>query len=247
MVLAWIVGASLLSLAISVGGAAVVILSSVSLRSRIVPLLVPYATGTLLGAAFLGMLPTALVGASSTGILRTVLIGVVLFFVLEKIVLWRHCHEAECPALHGRAAPLILVGDAVHNFVDGIVIAGAFLAGTAVGVTTAVAVIAHEIPQELGDFAILLESGFSKQRALFWNIASGLPVLFGGVAAWALLERLQNALPYTLALAAASFLYIATADLIPHLHQREGWRASARQLTLMLAGIGTIALLRLGH
>jgi zinc and cadmium transporter len=247
MLLAWIIGVSLLSLVLSLGGAALVLLAPEDMRKRTVPSLVAYATGALLGAAFLGMLPAAVTAMDPRIALQTVLVGVVLFFVLEKIVLWRHCHDQECPDVHGRAAPLILIGDAFHNFVDGAVIASAFIAGTGVGLTTALAVIAHELPQELGDFAILLDSGYSRSRALLWNVISGSPVVLGGVLAWLVFARVQGAIPYALAIAAASFIYIAAADLIPDLHRRAGWAASLRQSVLLLAGIGTIFVLRHLH
>lgn len=128
-------------------------------RKAIIPSLVSFATGTLLGSAFLGMIPAGLNQAPAGPILATVLLGIVLFFALEKLVLWRHCHNSECE-VHGRAGPLILIGDAFHNFVDGVVIASAFLTSIPLGVMTSLAVIDHEIPQEVGDFAILLDSNY---------------------------------------------------------------------------------------
>jgi hypothetical protein len=160
----------------------------------------------------------------------------VVFFVLEKLVIWRHCHDGEC-AVHGAAAPLILIGDTLHNFADGVVIAAAFLVGTSLGIATTVAVIAHELPQELGDFAILLDSGYSRARALALNALSGLASLAGALLAYGALEAIRDALPYVLALSAASFLYIATADLIPGLHRRPGAAEGLSQVLLLLAGI----------
>jgi zinc and cadmium transporter len=166
----------------------------------------------------------------------------VIFFVLEKLVIWRHCHDGEC-AVHGAAAPLVLLGDTLHNFADGVVIAAAFLAGTSLGIATAVAVIAHELPQELGDFAILIDSGYSRARALTLNAVSGLASLAGALLALGALETTRAAIPYVLALSAASFLYIATADLIPGLHRRLGGAEGLSQVLLLLAGIGTVLVL----
>jgi zinc and cadmium transporter len=212
-------------------------------RKMLLPALVSYATGTLLGAAFLGMIPTALEQAAATAVSATVLAGLVLFFVLEKLVLWRHCHDNQC-TMHSQAGPLLLFGDALHNFVDGVVIAAAFLVSPALGIATALAVIAHEIPQEVGDFAILLESGYSRARALLLNGISSLTTLPGAIITYLWLEQTRALVPYILALSAASFVYIAIADLIPNLHRQTSFGASIRQFTLLLAGIGTIALFR---
>ena len=171
MLLVWIIVFSLLGSVGALAGAALLLAFPRAIRDALVPALISYAAGVLLGAAFLGMIPKALAGDPGAPILATVLAGLVLFFVLEKLVLWRHCHEAECP-VHGQAAPLILFGDALHNFVDGLVIAAAFLVSVPLGITTAVAVIAHEVPQEVGDFAILLDSGYSRARAFWLNTLS---------------------------------------------------------------------------
>jgi len=213
-------------------------------RKTLLPDLVSYATGTLLGAAFLGMIPKALEQATATAVSTTVLAGLVLFFALEKLVLWRHCHDNRCTT-HSQAGPLLLFGDALHNFVDGAVIAAAFIVSPSLGVATALAVIAHEIPQEVGDFAILLESGYSRTKAIVLNGLSSSATLPGAVITYLWLEQMRVLVPYILALSAASFVYIAIADLIPNLHRQTSLGASTRQFTLLLAGIGTIALFRL--
>lgn len=176
--------------------------------------------------------------------LPTVLIGVVLFFILEKLVLWRHCHEEYCE-VHRTSGPLILIGDALHNFVDGVIIAATFLTSIPLGIATSMAVISHEIPQEVGDFAILLESGYSRVRAFLYNIISSLGALLGALLAYLFFIELHKAIPYIMALSAASFIYIAIADLIPSLHRYTGLKYSIPQLALMLAGIGTITLFHL--
>ena len=243
MLFTWILVFSLLGSIGAVAGAGLLLAFPGPTRQRLVPVLISYASGTLLGAAFLGMIPAGLAAIPGRPILVTVLLGMVLFFVLEKVVIWRHCHEQDCAA-HGQAAPLILVGDAFHNFVDGIVIAAAFMTSVPLGVTAAIAVIAHEVPQEVGDFAILLENGYSRPRALLLNTLSASATLPGAVLAWFWLAEAQAMMPYVLAISAASFIYIATADLIPGLHRRTSPAAALQQVILLLAGIGTIALLQ---
>jgi zinc and cadmium transporter len=241
----WIIGFSVLGSIGAVAGAALLLLFPDSVRRSLVPSLVSYATGTLLGAAFLGMIPAGLKQAPAPALMATVLAGMVLFFVLEKLVLWRHCHDSECE-VHSRAGPLILIGDAFHNFVDGVVIAAAFLTSIPLGITASFAVIAHEVPQEVGDFAILLDSGYSRARALLLNGLSSVTTLPGAVLAYFWLGETRAAVPYILAISAASFIYIAAADLIPGLHRQVTAAASLRQLVLLLAGIGTIAIFHHG-
>lgn len=240
-----------------VGGVLSVILASFFLllpqtfRTRLLPAMVSFAIGTLLGAAFLGILPHALEGpGSGHKVMATVLGGLLIFFLLEKMVLWRHCHTDECEghapdAGHGRASAsgyLILIGDGIHNLVDGVLIAAAFLADIHLGVITSLAVMAHEIPQELGDFAILLHSGFSRGRALLFNALSGLTMVIGGVVAYFFLSHAQDVIPYVLAIAASSFIYIAVADLIPGLHKRLEMHVTIQQIVLILSGVGVIYL-----
>jgi zinc and cadmium transporter len=243
--LLWIVSFALLGSVGAVAASASLLLFPESIRKALVPSLISYATGTLLAAAFLGMIPAGLGLASGFAISSTVLVGVVIFFVLEKLVLWRHCHDSECK-VHGRAAPLIIIGDAFHNFVDGVVIAAAFLTSVPLGIATSLAVIAHEIPQEVGDFAILLDSGYGRARALVLNGLSAAATLPGAVLAYFWLGETREAVPYILAISAASFIYIATADLIPELHRQLTASAALRQFTLLLAGIGTIAIFHHG-
>jgi zinc and cadmium transporter len=244
--LPWIIGFSVLGSVGAIACAGLFLLFPGRSREVLVPSLISYATGTLLGAAFLGMIPAGLNQAPALAVTSTVLGGMVLFFVLEKLVLWRHCHDSDC-ATHGRAAPLILIGDAFHNFVDGFVIAAAFLTSMSMGVAASLAVIAHEIPQEVGDFAILLDNGYGRAKALVLNGLSALATVPGAILAYYWLGEMREVVPYILALSAASFIYIATADLIPGLHRQSTVAASAIQLVLLLAGIGTIALFRFGH
>ena len=211
----------------------------------LIPCLISYASGTLLGTAFLGLIPHALANRPAS-VCPTVVGGIVLFFFLEKLLLWRHCHGEECE-VHAAAGPLIIVGDAFHNLVDGLIISATFLTSVQLGVATSLAIISHEIPQEVGDFAILLHSGYSKSRAMLYNLLSSLASLVGAVMAYFFLKEVQPVTPYLVALAASSFIYIATVDLIPELHRKSSLGAAIRQLTLMLAGIGTVVLFHLEH
>jgi zinc and cadmium transporter len=240
--LAWIILFSLLGSVGALLGASLVLLLPAKLREILVANLVSYATGTLLGAVFLGLVPKALKAAPSPGILVWLLGGILFFFIMEKLVLWRHCHTPDCD-VHASAGPLLLIGDAFHNFTDGVIIAGAFLLSLPLGIATGLAVISHEIPQELGDFAILLESGYSRSKALLYNIASSLATLPGALLGYYFLAHMKEMVPYILLMGAASFLYIALVDLTPYLHRRFGLVDSLLQLGLILAGIATICLL----
>lgn len=246
MLIVWIIIFSLLGSVGSVGGATLFLVFPEGVRRILSPCLVSYAAGTLLGAAFLGMIPHALEYTQPRSILSSVLAGIVIFFLLEKVVVWRHCHIEGCE-IHNSAGPLVLIGDAFHNFVDGVVITAAFLTSFPLGVATALAVIAHEIPQEIGDFAVLLDSGYSRLKAFFYNILSSITTLPGAVIAYFFLKTTEVVVPYVLAFSAASFIYIATADLIPKLNQKIGIQVSIRQFILILAGVGTIALFHLQH
>jgi len=254
-----------------------------------VPLLVSYAIGALLAAVFLEILPHAIeTSPNIEAMTATMLFGVLLFFTLEKLVLWRHCHgehcemhamhdEAHCPELHpeqqagkkpqgaikfklpqaqpaqvvghhhghahdgGRSGLMIMVGDTFHNFVDGILICAAFMVDMQVGLVTALAIIAHEIPQEVGDFLILLHSGYSKKKAFLFNIGSSLATLAGGLLAYLALNLVEQWVPYILSLAAASMLYVAVADLIPGLHKRTALRDTLSQLLLIVLGVASVA------
>lgn len=206
--------------------------------------LISYATGTLLGAAFLALIPHALEHLPEFRVFLVLLGGILFFFLLEKLLIWHHCYNQECD-IHRVAGPMLMFGDAFHNFLDGIVIASAFIINVPLGVTTFLAVVSHEIPQEVGDFAVLLESGYSRGRAFLYNALSGSTTLVGAVPAYFFLERIQTAIPYVMAVAAASFIYIAIADLIPSLHRFVGFKNAAQQLLSMLAGIATVVLVHL--
>lgn len=281
--LSWIVIASLLGGVLSVALAA---LFALNVRTTWVPMLVSYAIGAMLGAVFLEILPHAFsVAGSVEKVSVTLLLGLLLFFVLEKLVIWRHCHgdhcevhalhtEENCPVTHeaqsntkykaataqpslnlhrhshahdhnyahdhGRSGMMIMIGDTFHNFIDGILIAAAFMVDVKLGLVTAMAIIAHEIPQEVGDFLILLHSGYSKKQALAFNLVSSLATMIGGLMAYFSLQYVQSLIPVILGLAASSLLYVAVADLIPGLHKRTELKATVSQVLLIALGVGTI-------
>jgi zinc and cadmium transporter len=234
-----------LSLVGGLGGLLVasgVLLIEDSVRTRLVPWLVSYAVGALLGVSMLALLPTTLEQLPAPRVFTTLLAGILLFFVLEKLVLWRHCHTHDCEVHESSVVP-VLVGDAFHNFVDGAVVAAAVMTSVPLGITTAVAVAAHEIPQEVGDFAILLHAGYSRGRALMLNLLSSGASAVGAIAAYFAFDTIPRLLPYFLALAAASFLYVAMADLIPGLHRGRTDASSMRQILLIGAGVATMLVL----
>jgi zinc and cadmium transporter len=252
-VLTWIILASVLGALLSIGLAALLTLNARS--STWISILVSYAIGALLGAAFLNALPEALELSSEPRQLTLMMLcGILVFFILEKLLIWRHCHLGECevheaaaeiapiPVNHdyGRSGMMIVLGDTFHNFVDGILIAAAFMADIQLGIVTAIAITAHEIPQETGDFIILLNSGFSRARALWFNLLSGVATVLGGVLAYFMLNQLDHLIAPILALAAASMTYVAMADLIPSLHKRPEIGATIQQVILIVLGIGTV-------
>ena len=271
--LGWIIVFSLIGGVFSAIAAAVFLLFPDRIRQAMLPHFVSFAIGALLGAAFLALIPHSL--SAGTGIEfhelgLTLLIGILGFFLMEKLVLWRHCHEHACEVhtpdahthneahthseasgpsgaytisdeQHSRAAgTLVLVGDAIHNLVDGVLIAAAFLTDFHLGIITTLAVAAHEIPQEVGDFAILLNSGYSRGKAFLFNVLASVTTVIGALVAYFSLHQAEMVVPYILALTASSFIYIAVADLIPGLHKRVEFRETLRQISLIVAGIAVI-------
>ena len=254
MTLLWIVCATVAGGVLSVAAAAFL---SFTALSTMVSRMVSYAVGAMLGAAFLHLLPEAFMQADSVeGLFAATLAGLLGFFLLEKAALWRHGHQhghgehgghgghEQAPA-HAHKKPvaaLIILGDGFHNFVDGVLIASAFVTDPVLGIAAAVALVAHEVPQEVGDFMVLLDCGLSRSRALALNLASSAMAVVGGVGGYFALENAQFIVPYMLALAAASFIYIAVADLIPGLHRAMDTRSTVWQIVLIAAGIVTVAL-----
>ncbi len=238
---------------LSVLAAGIFLLLPEKQRNKVLPHGISFAIGALLAVAFWGLIPHAFeeVESGQFQILSgTILAGILGFFVLEKLLIWRHCHSDSCEAHgddhdhgHKSAGTLIIIGDSIHNFVDGVLIAAAFLTDVELGIVTSLAVAAHEIPQEVGDFAILLQSGYSKSKALFYNVLASFTTVIGGVLAYYSLEDFHDILPFFLALASSSFIYIAVADLIPSLHKKTDIKTSVHQIILILAGVAVISLL----
>lgn len=221
----------------SVGLAGLLLLANDNKLQLISTYLTYLAGGTLLGAAFLGMIPKAISMADSNVVFAFVLAGILFFFVLEKIILWRTCRNIDCERHVKAAAPMILVGDAFHNAIDGIVIAASFLTSIELGIFVSISIIFHEIPQELGDFGILLKSGLSRQKALFYNMLSGSSAIVAGIAAYFFMDAVKSLIPYALAFSASSFLYIALADLIPEMHKKSKFKESIVQILFICFGI----------
>ena len=233
-----------LSLLGSCGGllvASSLLLFNDRVQTKIVPWLVSYAVGALLGVALLALLPEALETLPPPQVFGTLLLGILVFFGLEKMVLLRHCHTDECQ-VHGAAAQLVIIGDAFHNFLDGAIVCAAVMTSVPLGVNTAIAVAAHEIPQEVGDVAILLAAGYSRRKALLLNVVSGASGLVGALLAYGMVAVIPGIRPFVLAFSSASLLYIAMSDLIPDLHRGQLDQNSMRQLLLIIAGVGTIVL-----
>ena len=249
--LTWIVLFTLLGGVLSVMGASLVLFLPKKIISKALPFSVSFATGAWLRVSFVGLIPHAVeeVGAENFHTLSiTILAGLMIFFVVEKMVLGRpvphdvcECHGELHAHSNKSAGTLSVVCDTVHNFVDGVLIAAAFLTDIHLGIVTALAVTTHEIPQEIGDFAILLQSGFTRKKAIVYNVISSFATLIGGLLAYFWLADFHFVLPYVFAFAAASFIYIAVADLIPTLHKRISPAAAFEQIILMLIGIGLIA------
>ena len=251
-------------LATFAGGVLSVVIAAavnVVVLARLVRNLVSLSTGILLATALLKVLPEAFEGAAEPhALFATLLFGLLAFFLLEKAELYRHGHhhEGDDPHHHhhhgfdaeqaGRGGWSVLIGDSIHNFCDGIIIAAAFLVDTHLGIATAAAVVAHEIPQEVGDYIVLLNAGFSRARALAYNALSGLAAVAGGVVGYVVVGPWKALFPYLLVVAASSFIYVAVADLMPQLQRRLSWRDTASQLGWLALGlVAVLALSTLGH
>lgn len=269
--LLWIILATTVSGVLSVLAAGIFLALPARAREAVLPHMVSFATGALLGAALLALIPHAVQGAGMENVHEVgiaLIAGIALFFILEKFLLWRHCHDDHCSehpvgeearshdhrghGHHDHTAPshdearrkasgaLVMVGDALHNVMDGVLIAAAFLTDVHLGIVTALAIMAHEIPQEVGNFAVLLHSGATRQRALVLNLLTSLTAVLGGVIGFFALEQSLKALPFALAIAASSLLYVAVADLIPGLHRRVDARSGVTQVILIGLGVALI-------
>lgn len=237
--LIWIIGSTVVVSLVSVL-AALALSIKPNFLDKVIKMLIALSIGALLGGAFLHLLPEAVTETANPFLF--VLVGIVLFMLIEKLLHWRHCHEGKCekhPVTY-----LTLIGDTVHNFVDGIIIAGAFLADWRVGIIAVIAILLHEIPQELGDFAILVYGGFTKVRAIYLNFVTALTAILGGIVGYFFLDKVTNTLPYVLAIAAGGFIYVALADLIPELHHEKSRQKQILLFLVVIFGMMLMYLLR---
>ena len=252
MTLMWIVLATTVAGALSIVAAASL---SLTILSRMVDKMVSLSVGVLLSTALLHSLPEAFTteGVDIPSLFAALLVGLLGFFVLEKAALLRHSHHHEHDGhghhhghdaeSAGRSGWVILLGDGLHNFADGILIAAAFLTDVKIGVLTAMAISLHEIPQEVGDFIVLLNAGFTKLRALVYNLISSLMAVIGGLLGYFFLDQAQGMIPYVIVLASSSFIYIAVSDLMPQMHRRPRLRESVEQLSLIVLGVVLVLLI----
>lgn len=241
--LIWIIIFSIFGSIGAILAASVFILFGKNVQRKLIPALLSFATGTLLAAALMGLIPEAL---DLTGephfITAFILGGILFFFFLEKFLIWRNCQNNACE-VHSHAGPLVLIGDAFHNFTDGIVIASAFLSNFQIGLAASITIILHEIPQETGDFGILLHYGMSKKKALIYNMLSSAATIPSAIISYFVLDIFKNIVPIFLALSAASFLYIALSDLTPQLHEHTETKEIVKQIILVGLGILVMVLI----
>jgi len=236
--LGWIIVGGLMMSAIAMVGSLTLVLSPRTLERLLLPL-VAFAAGSLIGGAFFHMIPSALdAGYSSLFTGLAVVAGFTTFFLLEQILHWRHCHRASGEDGKKPLTYLILIGDGLHNFLGGLAIAGAFLIDIRLGITSWLAAAAHEVPQEFGDFAVLVHGGWSKRNALACNVLSGLTFLLGGLLAYVLSFKMN--VSWLIPFAAGNFLYIGASDLIPEVKQQRSFKANMVHLLAFLLGLGLL-------
>ncbi len=212
-----------------------------NLLNKILSSLIALSAGTLIGAAFLDLIPEAVMQSTTSEVFSFVLIGFVFFFLVEKLLYWRHCHEGQCP-VH-TFAYLNLLGDGIHNFIDGLVIAASFITDTHLGLITTLAIFFHEVPQEIGDFGVLIYAGIEKKKALFFNFLTALTAILGGTIGYFLFSFVRAQTSFLIPFAAGGFIYIAGSDLIPEMRKETDKKESFLTLTIFLLGILTMCLL----
>jgi zinc and cadmium transporter len=237
----YILGAVIIVSLISLVGIGLLGLKEKKLK-KITGLLVSFSAGTMLGGAFLHLLPEAVEAGGGLSPFLLVLAGILLFFIIEKFFLWRHCHDGECE-VHA-VAHLNLIGDFVHNFMDGVTIGAAFLLNMPTGIATTVAIAVHEIPQEIGDFALLIHSGLTKKKAILYNFLSALGALIGAMATY-LFATTPESILFLMPIAAGGFIYMAGTDIMPQLHKERKGGESIAQLGLLLAGVGLMWVMKI--
>jgi len=205
------------------------------LLDKIILTLVAFSAGALLSGAFFHLIPESLDKLTPTAVFTYLLIGFILFFLMEKFLYWHHCHEGKCD-VHP-VSYLILFGDGVHNFIDGIIIAISFMISIPFGIITTLIIIGHEIPQELGDFGVLVHGGFGKVKALFYNLLSQLACVIGGILGYFLSTSIEGIIPFILPFAAGGFIYISASDLVPELHKEPEIKKSLVSFSFFIIGI----------
>ena len=204
--------------------------------SKILLLLVGFSAGALIGGAFLHLIPEAAEKGSWDNVALAILIGFSVFFIIERILMWHHCHEQEECDVH-TFAYTNLIGDGVHNFIDGMVIAASFSIDYKLGIATSIAVIVHELPQEISDFGVLLHAGFTRMKALLFNLASAVLAIFGALIGYFLSNRVENVMYLLLSFEAGGFIYIAASDLVPELHKEKNLKKTILSFALFLIGV----------
>lgn len=242
MTIVWILISTLVVSLISLIGVFTLAIKE-NLLKKIVFYLIAFSAGALIGGAFLHILPEVLEETRSINVFYFLILGIVIFFLLERYFYWRHCHEGVCD-VHAFTY-LNLVGDGLHNFIDGMVIAVSFVISIKLGLATTTAIILHEIPQELGDFGVLIYGGFSKSKALLYNFISALMAVIGAVAGYFIADFTEGFSRFILPLTAGGFIYIATSDLIPEIHKESNPRRSTLAFIAFLSGILLMALARI--
>lgn len=239
MILAWILTSTFLVCLISLIGILTLAIKDKLLKGILFGL-IGFSAGALIGAAFLHILPEALEKADSAPVFYYLILGIVLFFLMERYFYWRHCHEGKC-SVHAFTY-LNLIGDGLHNFIDGMVIAASFILSIKIGLVTTVAIILHEIPQELGDFGVLIYGGFSVRKALIFNFISALMAMAGAIVGYFVVDSIQGFSSFILPFTAGGFIYIATSDLIPEIHKESDLKRSSLAFIAFLLGIIFMAL-----
>jgi zinc and cadmium transporter len=236
--LLWVIFFSILGSIGAIAAASLFVILGEKAQKKLIPALLSFATGTLLTAAFLGLIPESIEAVEEPHLVTPIILGGILFFFfLEKFLIWRNCQNNACEVHAHAPGPLVLIGDAFHNFTDGIVIAAAFLTDFNIGLAASITIIMHEIPQETGDFGILIHGGMPNKKAFLYNILSSSTTIPSAIVSYFILDIFQTFVPIFLALSAASFIYIALSDLTPQLHQRTETKEIVKQLLLILLGI----------
>lgn len=235
MNLIWALGASIVVSLISFVGVISLLLKE-NLLNKILLLLISFSAGALIGGAFLHLIPEAVEKSGhSNEVYLFVIVGFILFFVLEKYLHWRHCHKGKCE-IH-MFTYINLVGDGIHNFIDGLIIGSSFMVNVSFGLTTTFAIVMHEIPQEIGDFGVLVYGGLNKNKALFYNFLSALTAVLGTAIGYALANTSDVFLKLLMPVAAGGFIYIASCDLIPELHKEQNLKKATLSMAVFILGV----------